>query len=138
MNKIEKVKINDTEYNILPPTVTKTVHVSGFLDNGTSTKTADLILTRHGNIVIANFNVIGGISTKNTVMTLATLPTGYRPSNNIHVMHSLFVSSWFTADGIGRYSVYTNGTVKYCSSDIAYSERQCSVAWYTEDEFPTE
>lgn len=111
----------------------------------------DIILVRHGNVVVCNFIYIGVapyVTTKKTGMFALgqIIPVGYRPDGGMDNdpdhphrgirLRYIGVSTHNTNWGRGQWIIRSGGNVYGETDQAGYIERCGTISWITNDDYP--
>lgn len=92
-------------------------------------------LKRYGKVVTIYVYSVFTLSSAKTEINFATIPTGYRPTDNRTII-SPNLNAW-TISGVTGWIIYSNGKLSCVSDTTGSVERSLNATYITNDAFPT-
>ena len=89
---------------------------------------------RIGNLVCATHIAVFSLPSANVSHIIATIPSGYRPDDNVYATEVLVTSDAIT--GNGRWSFGNNGDIRLIASTTTIAEHSLTLCYLTDDAFP--
>lgn len=89
---------------------------------------------RIGNLVYATHIAVFSLPSANVSHIIATIPSGYRPDDNVYATEVLVTSDAIT--GNGRWSFGNNGDIRLIASTTTIAEHSLTLCYLTDDAFP--
>lgn len=89
---------------------------------------------RIGNLVYATHIAVFSLPSANVSHIIATIPSGYRPNDNVYATEVLVTSDAIT--GNGRWSFGNNGDIRLIASTATIAEHSLTLCYLTDDAFP--
>lgn len=137
--------INITAVDVVPETAPDMEEIKAMLDelNGKTKKYEATVNTtqgsyihfaRIGNLVYATHIAVFSLPSANVSHIIATIPSGYRPNDNVYATEVTVTSDAIT--GNGRWSFGNNGDIRLIASTTTIAEHSLTLCYLTDDAFP--
>lgn len=119
-----RVKSNDVYHNL--------AEINDVSEWDTSNNGVTVVLWKFANVVSCRIQWVGSASTTNKfVSTGITIPSGFKPSDNVYAEARSFANNQVINDTVTRYQIGKDGSLNYITNESGYVERIITVTWLT-------